>query len=282
MSDDDREAYVNRILERNQNYTRELLSENRELKLALAAVDVERKRLTDRAQRSEAVARENGDLRSRLEASERALDELRSRLARAEASVVQNEETRQSFERRLEEIESESRHYLEQFIYLEQQNTNLANLYVASYRLHSTLDPADVVAAISEIIVNLIGSENFAIFALDRQSRELRLEYGFGVDADALATIPLDTTPLGELVKSGDLHAPDKPDQTAPLAACIPLKLGDTVTGAIALFALLPHKADLGELDRELFALLATHAASALYSAKLHASLATAQPEVLA
>ncbi|HEY7543367.1 MAG TPA: GAF domain-containing protein, partial [Blastocatellia bacterium] len=56
------------------------------------------------------------------------------------------------------------------------------------------------------------------------------------------------------------------------LLACIPLKLGGRVTGAIAIFSLLSHKPELEEVDYEMFDLLATHAATALYCTELHAS----------
>ena len=49
------------------------------------------------------------------------------------------------------------------------------------------------------------------------------------------------------------------------LTACIPLVLDGKVTGAIAIFRLLPQKAGIEDVDRELFDLLATHAATALY-----------------
>jgi hypothetical protein len=42
------------------------------------------------------------------------------------------------------------------------------------------------------------------------------------------------------------------------------------VTGAIALFRLLPQKPALEDVDHELFELLATHAATALYCTRLH------------
>jgi hypothetical protein len=43
------------------------------------------------------------------------------------------------------------------------------------------------------------------------------------------------------------------------------------VSGAIALFRLLPQKSGIEAVDRELFELLATHAATALHCARLHA-----------
>jgi GAF domain-containing protein len=56
----------------------------------------------------------------------------------------------------------------------------------------------------------------------------------------------------------------------------VPLKLGDQLVGALALFRLLPQKAGFEPLDRELFELLATHAATALYSSELRAARAAA------
>jgi hypothetical protein len=49
------------------------------------------------------------------------------------------------------------------------------------------------------------------------------------------------------------------------------LKLDGRVTGALALFRLLPHKGGYQPLDNELFDLLATQAAVALYCTSLTA-----------
>jgi hypothetical protein len=55
------------------------------------------------------------------------------------------------------------------------------------------------------------------------------------------------------------------------------LSLDGRVTGAIAIFRLLPQKAGIEDVDRELFGLLATHAAVALYCSALHAKVAGEQ-----
>ena len=60
------------------------------------------------------------------------------------------------------------------------------------------------------------------------------------------------------------------PGEEPGLTACIPLKLEDRVVGAIALFRLLPQKSGFESLDMELFELLGTHAATALYASGLH------------
>jgi GAF domain-containing protein len=55
-----------------------------------------------------------------------------------------------------------------------------------------------------------------------------------------------------------------------PVTACIPLSLDGQVTGVIAIFRLLSHKPALAAADKELFDLLASQAAVALYCARLH------------
>ena len=67
----------------------------------------------------------------------------------------------------LSEIQEESKKASERYVEVEQQNTNLANLYVASYQLHSTLDFREVIQIVQEIVINLIGAEAFAILLLD-------------------------------------------------------------------------------------------------------------------
>ena len=52
---------------------------------------------------------------------------------------------------------------------------------------------------------------------------------------------------------------------------CIPLKIKDRVIGVLAIFGLLEQKdKKLSRIDYELFSMLAGHAATAIFSAKLY------------
>jgi nitrate/nitrite-specific signal transduction histidine kinase len=53
-------------------------------------------------------------------------------------------------------VEEENRDFAKKYIEVEEENNNLANLYVASYQLHSTLDYEEVLRIVLEIIINLI------------------------------------------------------------------------------------------------------------------------------
>jgi len=176
----------------------------------------------------------------------------------------------------LSEIQEESRKSSERYVEVEQQNTNLANLYVASYQLHGTLDRERILESMKEIIINLIGSEELAIWEVDEQREELKLAASFGIDQEPWRAIPLDSNSglVGIVTASGERYiagqSPMTPEgRDTQLLACIPLKLDDRVIGAIGIFSLLAQKQGLEPVDFELFDLLATHGATALYCTRL-------------
>ncbi|MGH7774850.1 MAG: GAF domain-containing protein [Candidatus Binatia bacterium] len=181
--------------------------------------------------------------------------------------------------RQMADVETDVQRFTEQYVAVEQQNANLANLYVASFRLHSTLERQEVLGVIQEIIVNLIGSEEIAIFELDPKKSVLSLVASVGIEPARYQAIPLGTGCIGRAALTGELYLHDgnagssmSPQETH-LTACIPLKVDGQVSGVIAIFRLLQQKPDLEALDHELFDLLATHAAVALYCTELHSKL---------
>ena len=172
----------------------------------------------------------------------------------------------------ISEIQEESKRTSERYVEVEQQNTNLANLYVASYQLHGTLDRQRILGAIQEIIINLIGSEEFGIWEHDAAAGEFRLIASIGLDAG-----PPDgaVEAIGRVTAEGETYVAGGDLREATLVACVPLKLDGRVTGYIAICRLLAHKSTLEPLDHELFDLLATHAATALYCTSLHERVAS-------
>jgi len=182
-----------------------------------------------------------------------------------------NERLRQ----RLGMLEEANKDYAARYTEIEEQNNSLASLYVASYQLHSTLDFREVIHIVLEILLNLVGAKSFAILLLDENTNELR-----SVACDGEDLVPgienistqLGEGILGEVARSGEsfyLHD-GKPSLDRPLAA-VPLKIKDQVIGVIAIYKLLVQKHAFTAVDYELFALLAAHAATAIFSAKLFA-----------
>ena len=241
----DHGAYVRKVQEDTQNFAHGLISEVERLRVQVAALESEKEALAAQLRDVETVIRVNDALRAQIEG-----------------------------------IKAETEGYSSRYAAVEQQNSNLANLYVASYRLHGTLDRGEVIAAVQEIIANLVGSEEAALFEIDPDTKTLELVASFGVDRDQCPPIPVGSGLIGLTARTGEILVVD-PSQASGatglesrLTACIPLKLDGTVTGVIAIFGLLPQKGGIEDLDRELFDLLATQAAFALYCTGLHAKVA--------
>jgi GAF domain-containing protein len=173
---------------------------------------------------------------------------------------------------RFEEVEHENQRFVEQYQYIEEQSSNLANLYVASYQLHTSVDRATVLNTIQEIVINLIGSEQLAIYQRDGEWFDLAASFGLNEER-------MMTTVAGEYAveRLGEGHIFPEVEDRQPLTACVPLKIDDEVIGAILVFRLLEHKPSLEAVDHELFELLAVHAATALHCATLNSRHAQVQ-----
>jgi K+-sensing histidine kinase KdpD len=165
----------------------------------------------------------------------------------------------------------------QRFVSSELQYGDLATLYVASSRLHATLQRQDVLAAIREIVSNLIGAEEMALFEKDQALSSLSLVDSYGESAANDPKIALGQGTIGRVASSGEFHFDDsngagqQPSDKGMPMACIPLKVDRLVWGVIVIYRLLPQKDRLTALDYQLFKMLSTQAGIALYSATLRA-----------
>jgi hypothetical protein len=242
-----REGYVWKVHEETRRFAKDLLTENERLRNLVAGLQKEKRDF------------------------EEALSTMR-------ADIEHRRREEDALKRQMAEIREENHSFSQKYLEVEVQNSNLANLYVASYRLHGTLDHKEILSSVQEIIINLVGCEEFAIFDLDEEGM-LTLTASMGIDPARYGRIPVGEGKIGEAVRAGEIYlakgkGTDSPSsEETPLVACIPLKVEGKVTGVIAIFRLLQHKTALEAIDQELFDLLATHAAMALYCAGLHARM---------
>ena len=179
---------------------------------------------------------------------------------------------RQDVLHRLEEIEAENRDFADRYLEVEQENNHLANLYVASYQLHSTLDLPEVLKIILEIVINLIGAERFAVYVLDERTNLLEAVAAEGLERASLPSFALGQGTVGQSVATQETlceNVGSTEDLTRPIV-CIPLSVQDRAIGAITIYRLLTQKEGFSPLDYELFTLLAGHAATAIFAARLH------------
>jgi GAF domain-containing protein len=169
----------------------------------------------------------------------------------------------------LKKVERVSHTYEDRYMESEKANGNLASLYIATYNLHSTLDFGEVLRLLREIVVNLVGSESFGVYVRSATDDNLELLAGEGIDVVAQRTLHVDGIVEQALtsrrVAFAETQAPGFP------LACVPLALAGEVLGVIVIYGLLAHKTAFETTDVELLEVVAAQAATAFYTARLHA-----------
>jgi nitrate/nitrite-specific signal transduction histidine kinase len=236
------------LFKRGAEFSRELLVENERLRSELM-------QRQDRQQSAASSPEQWSKLRQELLERIHALEEERTRMRG-----------------RLAQVELENGRFARRHLEIQQENDSLANLYVASDQLHSTLDIVEVLQIVTEIVINLIGAEVFAIYLLDEPTGELGAISAEGAAASGFPTCRLGQGELGEAVARLETTCRDgthSDDPERPLV-CVPLEIQGRPLGAIAIYRLLPQKDRFTALDHELFRVLGGHAGTAIFAARLY------------
>jgi hypothetical protein len=154
---------------------------------------------------------------------------------------------------------------------VEEEMNQLANFHVASSELHASLELHEVLSAIVEILINLVGAEAFCVYARDESRNHLVRIATEGRGLDFAAEVPMNDPVIARAFASGETVFGDTGTEPpgAPLAS-VPLQWGERGIGAIVVHRLLPQKDGFTPLDRQLLALLSGHAATSLFAAQLY------------
>lgn len=192
--------------------------------------------------------------RRRLEAE---LAMAREQLARATAE-------RGLLRERLSELEAEHRRVCDEFVESEEQTGELVQLFATLKLIHASAGLEELLQTLQEVIINVVGSEELAIY--ERTDGALRLARSFGLDPAPAREVPLGRGIIGRVAETGRLWVAGREGpQDERLSCCVPLIAGGAVVGVIAVYRLLGHKPGLGEADLGLFELLTPHAGQALH-----------------
>ncbi len=178
-------------------------------------------------------------------------------------------------ERRLATAESDVKELASRLVDSEHQGGRLMNLYVATYQLHATLDPAEVQATIAEIAINLLGAQQFVLLLRRDEGDGCEIALTEGQYDGAAPPYDGETYAGGDpmvdaTLKDGVLRLGPTAESSA--LAAVPLRVQNEIVGALVLLKLLDHKPILRAEDRDLLDLLSAHAASALFAARLFAT----------
>jgi GAF domain-containing protein len=148
---------------------------------------------------------------------------------------------------------------------LQRNHFLLERLNAASARLIQALEHKDVFAALGEIIGNLIGCEEVAIFQYRPAKQSFPLAWSTGVEVDVLQQLGMGAGLMGRAVLQGKSQFRDRRHDASLLPwesglnACVPLRAGNDVVGVIVVLGLLPQKNGLEWVDIELLKFLETY-----------------------
>lgn len=148
--------------------------------------------------------------------------------------------------------------------------SNQAAVYAARTRLLRAVDQADALDAIREIAGNLIGTEEVAVFKVDKQRSELWLYWSFGVDPNKYAVLDVGREPKLKQVLSGKcvyrlrLSHENLLSTEDRVTALVPIRVESNTVAVIVLFRLFPHKPLLNQTDHELCEILSNCAGRAI------------------
>lgn len=176
---------------------------------------------------------------------------------------------------KLADLESDREQLSRSLAEHEQQASRLMSLYVATYQLHASLDPQEVQNTVADIAVNLLGAERFALIFWSGDGASCEVTAGQGLEDDTTG-----------LYSSGHYHGGDPaldatladgvlrmgPVEGSSAVAVVPLAVQGVTVGALVVLKLFDHKPQLRAEDRDLLDLLAAHAASALFAARVYSA----------
>lgn len=232
------------LFEKGLSFTKELLADNERLRFRVASLEAE----------VDAPRRHGRDVDGdpMVSALRRQVSELEAERSRLLSSF--------------QEVETSNRDYMQRYSEIEAEHNNLANLYIASYQLHSTLSFREVTQVVSEIVINLVGVASFTLYLFDTDTERLEPLLTEGHDVSERSGVELSEPVIGAAARTKERYVRAASLTTGPVAV-IPMSTVESLVGAIVVERLLVQKDGLTAVDFELFNLLGVHAATALASA---------------
>jgi nitrate/nitrite-specific signal transduction histidine kinase len=249
--------FIETFFKRGAEFTEELMRENEKLRYRVVQLEEERRILVARGDPTPGTQQ--------------------STLRELVARIENLEKEREAILSRYKGVEHESRDFVDRYHEIERENNNLANLYVASYQLHSTMDLREVTQIILEILLNFVGAKTFAIQLVDDENGKLKTLAAEGVTRERVPAGNAADGRVGQVIRSGapyidEVRLGARADLERPMVI-VPLRIREKIVGVVVIWDLLVQKTALQEVDHELFNLLGAHAAAALQAAKLTSEL---------
>jgi hypothetical protein len=180
---------------------------------------------------------------------------------------------------RVEDLQREQRELVQRLAEMEEHNRALESLFVTAYRLHATLDPGEVLTALDEILINLVGAEAYGVWAVGQDGEPGELLLG-SRDAQGPGTLSSEERTLARttFTLGAWFPQPGRPRPGVNALAIVPLRVESDLMAVLLLRNFLEHKTGMTKIDRRVLGLIADQAGRALLSAKLHAMTRDSAP----
>ena len=140
----------------------------------------------------------------------------------------------------------------------DQETSASARIQHAQMRLQRLTGQGDALDAIREIAIHFIGTEELALFRLDRQKAALWLFWCSGTDSFKYPFLDVFEEPLlqsvlaGKIVFLGDTGQDKLLSTEDPVSALVPILCEGETVGLLVIFRLLPPKHRLDAADRKI------------------------------
>lgn len=171
------------------------------------------------------------------------------------------------------EAEERRRRQADAIVEVESELESVANLYVGSYQLHSSLSPRGVLRHVKELLSQLVGAAAHVIYLVDDAGEKLIPITSEGIPAGDLSPVTVGEGKIGVAFATNEPDVTEDDSRAGTLAApsaCVPIRVEDRVRGVIAVVRTLEQKDAFVRLDLELFKLLGAQAMPALLAARLY------------
>jgi chemotaxis protein CheD len=147
-------------------------------------------------------------------------------------------------------------------------------LQAAERRLRESVGQADTLEAVREIVTNLLGCEEIALFHVERERHELF--WSFGIEAKKHRNLEA----CGETATRRVLHGEsyilkadgDEHGAKLPLRVLVPIRQNGRTVGVLAMLRFLPQKLDFDEGDLKVARLLCEELSQSLFAARAKAN----------
>ena len=131
----------------------------------------------------------------------------------------------------------------------DRRSGELVKIIVAFRRLLDSEDAGSALRCIEEIVINLIGSEDFVVLLVGEREA-LRPVAGHG-----------------DIVAQSHIRVPSLEELHREMYRLVPLYIADVLVGAIAIAELLPHRDSLSHNDEQVLHLLSRYSATVIMAA---------------